>query len=192
MYYYIGTSNGLAASILSAAKVCLCVFFITKLHLLLRDETSIYFQFSQEKYGVIESTFLVCKGHTTMLDLSHYQTETKSYTSFLTFSWAMIADIDIESEAIRFLGILRNDVWAAWRVIRLRSYRAKFSYLPIDKSGTNVSLPQFQEVVPSNWVSFEADFILFWASHVSHAASNTLQSPKSSLDDGKFTILFVR
>lgn len=124
-----------------------------------------------------------------MLDLSHYQTETKSYTSFLTFSWAMIADIDIESEAIRFLGILRNDVWALWRVIRLRSYRAKFSYLPIDKSGT---LPQFQEDVPSHWVSFEADFILFWASHVTHAASNTLQSPKSSLDDGKFTILLVR
>jgi sphingosine kinase len=104
----------------------------------------------------------------------------------------MIADIDIESEAIRFLGILRNDVWAAWRVIRLRSYRAKFSYLPFDKSGAQLSLPQFQDEVPPHWVSIEADFILFWASHVTHAASNTLQSPESSLDDGKFTILFVR
>jgi hypothetical protein len=56
--------------------------------------------------------FLICKGQTSRIDLSTYQTTNKSYTSFLTFSWAIIADVDIESECIRFMGSLRMDLWA--------------------------------------------------------------------------------
>jgi sphingosine kinase len=109
----------------------------------------------------------------------------------------MIADIDIESEMIRFMGILRNDLWAVWRLINLRSYKATFSYLPVDKVNhvTNrfdEDYPQFHADIPSNWVTVQGDFILFWASQVTHASVTTFQSPHSKLQDGVFNILVVR
>ena len=143
----------------------------------------------------MDSIFRICKGRSTKLDLSSYQTKSKSYTSFLTMSWAMIADIDIESECIRFLGALRNDIWGVWRVINLRSYRARFSYLPIDTENTtnqNKELPDILGDVPTNWITIEDDFILFWASQVTHASYNVLQSPKSKLQDGIFRVWIVR
>jgi sphingosine kinase len=51
--------------------------------------------------------------------------------SFLSLEWAIIADIDIESEALRAcLGTARFDVWGALRCVFLRKYRGAFSYLP--------------------------------------------------------------
>ena len=139
---------------------------------------------------------MICKGQTSKLDLSHYETENKTYMSFLTFSWAFIADADIESECIRFMGVLRNDIWAVWRILNLRTYRAKFSYLPLEKKKPTEQienvLPAFNDAVPSNWVTMEEDFILFWASQVTHAASNLFQSPQSKLQDGIFNILVIR
>eukprot|EP01083_Nonionella_stella_P123415 371859_1 len=97
-----GTSNGLAMSLLHAAK---------------------------EKYSCLEFMFLICKGRSKKADLSLFETKSNTYTSFLTFSWAFISDVDIESECIRFMGIIRNDLWAAWRLLKLRTYKAKFSFL---------------------------------------------------------------
>ncbi len=117
----------------------------------------------------------------------------------------MIADIDIESECLRFLGVLRNDIWGAWLVLNLRSYKAKFSYLPPPKKSNttatdnlttakeeDLNCPPFNSDVPSNWITIEADIILFWASLVSHAAHNVQQSPQSELNDGVFRIWVVR
>ncbi len=109
----------------------------------------------------------------------------------------MIADIDIESERIRFLGVLRNDIWGAWRVLNLRNYRAKFSYLPANMENVEVSMnktyyPDINSDVPPTWKTIEDDFILFWASQVTHAAHNVLQSPGSKLQDGVFRVWIVR
>ena len=141
--------------------------------------------------------FRICKGMTSKIDLSTYQTKNHTYTGFLTMTWAMIADIDIESECIRFLGVLRNDLWGAWRVLNLRSYKAKLSYLPPSKvaekeSEASYIFPTLNENVGSDWITIEDDFILFWASQVTHAAHNVLQSPDSKLADGLFRIWFVR
>jgi sphingosine kinase len=111
-------------------------------------------------------------------------------------TWAMIADIDIESEKIRFLGNLRMDVWGAWRVLNLRSYKAKFSYLPVDedseKKMTQYQCPELGADVPSNWITIEDDFILFMASQVSHSSYNIQQSPNSKLQDGVFRVWIIR
>ena len=161
-----GTSNGLAASINYAAN---------------------------EKYSPLESMFLISRGGLKTLDLSHYETASRTYTSFLTYSWAFIADVDIESELIRFMGILRNDIWAVWRLICLRSYRARFSYVPNTSSfDVEKDFLELNEKVPSNWITIKDDFIMFWASQVSHASTTTFQSPHSKLQDGLFTILIIR
>lgn len=161
-----GTSNGMAKSIAYA---------------------------SYERSSVMDATFLIAKGHTRQCDLSLYHTKSKSYWSFLTFSWAMLADIDIDSEVLRQLGSLRFDIWGLWRVLKLKKYRAKFSYLP-KQDAQSSNMPALDQPLPSNdnWVSMEDDFILFWTSHVTHAAENTFNSPMSRLDDGVFQILVVR
>jgi hypothetical protein len=123
---------------------------------------------SRERYGPIDETYLICKGLVVPTDLSSYATTSHSYTSFLTFSWGIIADVDIESERIHFLGESRFDLWAVVRVLFLRRYRARLSYL---SSATPIAnLPALSEPVPADWHVIEDDFFLFWASQVTHAA----------------------
>lgn len=56
--------------------------------------------------------------------------------AFLSLEWAIIADIDIESEVLRAcLGTARFDVWGALRCLFLRKYRGAFSYLPAEGGG---------------------------------------------------------
>jgi len=157
---------------------------------------------SGEKYDALESTFLICKGNTSKMDLSSYQTRTKQYISFLTYSWALIADIDIESECLRFAGVLRHDIWALWRVINLKRYRGRLSYLPppssykdddVEKVGVSQDdLAPLNEPVPSSWTTIEEDFILFWACQQTHGAWNVHNSPDSELQDGIFRIFIIR
>ena len=39
--------------------------------------------------------------------------------SFLSLSWGYIADLDIGSEKLRFLGGIRFEVYGAWRLLFL-------------------------------------------------------------------------
>jgi diacylglycerol kinase family enzyme len=55
--------------------------------------------------------------------------------SFLSLEWAIVADIDIESENLRFLGSARFDVYGFYRCLWLRRYRGRFSYLPPMQQG---------------------------------------------------------
>jgi sphingosine kinase len=134
------------------------------------------------------------------MDLSKYETRQATYTSFLTFTWAMIADLDIESEAIRFLGSLRLDIWGAICVARGRKYRGRLSYLPppaLWKNGDNkkttvIDMPSLTDPVPSTWTVMEDAIHLLWASQVSHASEGTYHSPPSHMQDGVFQIMLIR
>jgi sphingosine kinase len=123
------------------------------------------------------------------MDLSRYNTANSQYLSFLTYSYGIIADIDIESEAVRFLGPLRFDAWAVWRVINLRSYRARFSYVP---AGKHVELPPLGKPLSADWVTEEDDFVLLWASHVTHAGEKLFHSLPTKTAEGAFTVFIVR
>lgn len=149
---------------------------------------------SHERYGIVAETFLVAKGQSCWHDTSRYQTTTKSYSSFLTFSWAIIADIDIESEVLHWLGEPRNDIWAVLRILALRRYQATFSYLPATEATADntITMPALSDPVPSTWTTVEDGFYLFWASHVTHAAMHTYHSPNSKFQDGIFEIMIVR
>jgi sphingosine kinase len=132
------------------------------------------------------------------MDLSKYETTTNTYTSFLTFTWAMIADLDIESEVVRFLGSFRLDLWGAICVARNRKYRGRLSYLPPstkeeEEDATHkLTMPALTDPVPSNWTVLEDDIILLWASQVTHASEGNYSSPPSHIQDGVFQIMLVR
>ena len=50
--------------------------------------------------------------------------------SFLGIEWAIVADVDYESEKYRYLGGLRFTVGALARILNLRTYRGCLSFLP--------------------------------------------------------------
>ena len=150
---------------------------------------------SQQKSSPLDAAFLVAKGCTKQTDLSEYTTRNESYWSFLTFSYAMIASLDIESEVIRFMGSLRFDLWGVWCVVKMKGYKARFSYLPPDKDENkrDPTMPALTEDLPSsNWVTEEDDFLLMWGSHVPDAAEKTYHCPPSRLDDEVFQFFVVR
>ena len=43
-----------------------------------------------------------------------------------------------------------------------------------------------------DWVTIEDDFLLFWPSHVTHAAKRTYHCPDSKMQDGIFKVMIVR
>lgn len=127
------------------------------------------------------------------MDLSRYETTSANYLSFLTFSWSLIADIDIESEALRWMGWIRMEIYSAWRVLNLRSYRAKLSYLP--PTATKLTqLPPLSKPLDKadGWITVDDDFCLLWVSQVTRAGEAMLNHPQCKPDDGLFHIFLVR
>ena len=56
-----------------------------------------------------------------------YQPNEKLYM-FLSLAWAYISDCDINSEALRWAGSARFDLWGAYRIMAVRDYRGSFKF----------------------------------------------------------------
>ncbi|GAB4277100.1 MAG: hypothetical protein Fur0025_02770 [Oscillatoriaceae cyanobacterium] len=135
---------------------------------------------SGEPYGAIPAAFLIAKGRVKALDIGLVAQANRRYYSFLAFSWGLVSDVDIESDNLRFLGALKNDVYALMRIIFLRFYPGKISFV----------LHESQEA--DNWQVLEGDFILFWAMNVPWATYNLQPAPKACLDDGAIDLIIIR
>ena len=141
----------------------------------------------------MESVFLIGKGKSAQLDTSLYQTRTKTYTSFLTYTYGLVADIDIDSEVLRFLGNARQLVYAVWKIMTFNVYHGRFSYLPSDAADTKNIPKSIEEPLPDkDWITLEDKVITIWASHVSHASYDLHNSPQSKIDDGVFEIMVLK
>ena len=71
----------------------------------------------------------VIRGQTSFIDIQEIEFEGDDVPvySFLMFSWALLSDIDLESEFLRYMGDTRLWVWALWRTIfKLRAYPCQF------------------------------------------------------------------
>lgn len=156
---------------------------------------------ASETDDLMTSIFMIAKSRTIQIDLSKYQTKNSSHHSFLSYEYAMIADIDIKSEVVRWLGSFRFDLWGALSVLRMKHFRARFTYLPAahypahKTNAIGVMPATVEESIPDDskdWVSIEDDFLIFWPSQTSHAASRTHHSPGSLIQDGIFKVLIVR
>jgi len=126
---------------------------------------------SGERYGPVTECFLVCKGDSFQCDMSKFNTTNSSYISFLTYSWGMLADIDIESERLHCLGETRFDIWAVLKVLLLKRYKGKLSYT----TTPSTTAPMLSSAVPSDWSSIDGDFLTIWSSQVTHAAVRMYQ-----------------
>jgi len=152
------------------------------------------------------------------LDIIKIETESKTYFSFLSIGWGLLADMDIESEHLRFLGGFRFSVWGVIRSLGLRRYRGRLSYLPAvssvvqeveagveagettdekvnEKGGINFvedKIPSLDQEIPSSWTVIDDHFVMVYSGHVSHMASNCFFAPDSRLDDGVIWLLFLK
>jgi sphingosine kinase len=73
---------------------------------------------------------VIAKGRQMKMDLTEiegeYQKE-KIY-SFLSTYWAVLADIDINSEVIRWMGSPRFTVWGTYRTLCRKIYRGSLYF----------------------------------------------------------------
>ena len=85
---------------------------------------------AKEDYGVTEAAYRILKGQTIKVDLTEISLEyqqAKVY-SILSVSWAIFADIDINSEVFRCCGPARFTVWGVWRTLFMRQYFGSLRY----------------------------------------------------------------
>ncbi|XP_018336796.1 sphingosine kinase 2 isoform X2 [Agrilus planipennis] len=92
-------------------------------------------QFSEpyHPHPTLAATLALVKRHVEPMDIVRVETRSKIMFSFLSAGWGLLSDIDIESESLRMLGGQRFTLWSLARLIGLRSYTGKVSYLPLDE-----------------------------------------------------------
>ena len=132
---------------------------------------------------------------TTNLDFIEVETDGKRVITFLGVTMGLIADVDLGTEFLRFLGYMRAYLAVLWRIIFPKSYYIKLWYLPLPlgKDGKPIGvtledkkiiLPSLDEPVPSDWVSEEGEYYLVYITKCSLIDPITLLAPDSKLDDG--------
>lgn len=80
------------------------------------------------------ATFGVIRGQLLDLDICSVVTPTEKLFAFLSVTWGLVSDVDIESEKFRFLGETRFLLGSIVRIFGLRFYRGRLSYLPIGQA----------------------------------------------------------
>ena len=87
-----------------------------------------------ETFSLVNAIYVLLKGQSQPIDIFSVSTRTSTLYGFLSISWGIIADIDIESEKYRAIGPLRFQVGAVQRILNLRHYNGIFSYLPAQQT----------------------------------------------------------
>lgn len=76
--------------------------------------------------------------------------------SFLSLEWALLGDIDMNSEFLRCLGGLRFEVYTVWRLIKMKRYRARITYSKIESQMPPLGTDLFAN---PNYVTVEDTFL---------------------------------
>lgn len=161
---------------------------------------------SQETYDPSNAAFIIAKGQYQPINLGVVKQDGKQYYSILSLAWALISDIDIKSNKLRFLkflGSLRSDVYAFLSILALRSYQGRISFLPAPDwqpspdapQQTPLSKPQPAEIEnspSSDWQVLEGEFIALWVMNVAWATHSVLAAPHARLADGYMDVLIIR
>jgi sphingosine kinase len=164
---------------------------------------------SDEASTARNATFCAIRGVPQALDLSKIATANgDTHFSFLSLSWGLVADIDILSESMRFLGEMRLYVAAVYFILQRRMYdgrlRMKLSNASYQSATTTASKGQnmlktdkINRLLPTDssdneYVTLESRFLLVWAVQTSHASTSVYSGPGVGLDDGLFTVYAVQ
>jgi sphingosine kinase len=80
--------------------------------------------YAGEEYSVLNAAFIAAKGRRMKMDLTEIECEysKEKVYSFLSTFWGVLADCDINSEALRCLGTSRFAIWGIFRIICMKRY----------------------------------------------------------------------
>lgn len=145
-----GTSNGLCKTILEALG---------------------------EAYHPINAAFLIGKGRASPLDMLKVTQEFQVNYALLSLSWGLVSDIDLGSDRLRWLGPLRTDLFALYKILRRQLYLGRLALQPNLEADDS---------------PMESDYVAIWAMNVAWAAHNVKAAPQAELNDGKMDILIIR
>eukprot|EP00249_Psilotum_nudum_P025719 c30552_g1_i1 orf=600-2051(+) len=189
-----GTGNGVAKSLLEA---------------------------NNEPCDPLSATFAIIRGYKHALDVATVVQGHTRFYSALCLTWGLVADVDIESEKLRWMGSLRNDIYVLIRVVCLRKYHGIFAYVPApgyEGSGEalheelDMSFPAEYDdqgtdgnriwhntgylgptFVPekNEWRTIRGVFIFVWLQNVAWAAENIMPAPSAKLADGYLDLIVV-
>lgn len=103
---------------------------------------------SKESSGVEQACLLIIKGQTKYIDIIKYTLKgrDKPIYSFLCFFWAILSDIDLESEKIRCIGSSRFFWWTILRILKMRRYFGVLEYNGEDILSKNQKVKKIEDV----------------------------------------------
>lgn len=147
----------------------------------------------------VDAAFYVVKGYTRPLDVARFDLADGSVLpSFLSFEWAMLADIDLGSEPLRCLGSARFHFAAVHRICCLRKYRGRIAYLPAEAPGlppaSFFDSPPLQLHGPldDRWLEIDQEnFHLAALVNLSHLDASTPLVPTATPDDGALHLIWT-
>ena len=160
-----------------------------------------------EECTALNAVFVALKGKPAPLDLSLVTTtDHQRFHSFLLLGWGLIADIDLKSEGMRWMGETRLYLAAVYFAMRRRRYRGRLSFFTgtvphiISNGNTtaasipSVVLPPLDQEIDTSlggWEVVDGAFLLVWVIQTSHCTTSTYSGPGVRMDDGLFTVFVV-
>ncbi|XP_010278379.1 PREDICTED: sphingosine kinase 2-like isoform X2 [Nelumbo nucifera] len=172
--------------------------------------------------SVTNATLVVIRGHKCSLDVVTVSQGQTRFFSILMLAWGLIADIDIESEKYRWMGSARLDFYALLRIIYLRKYNGRVSFVPApgyeaygepsNQSGAHPSklhiCGQGQEDTVNigqcgyqgppvslndlEWRTIDGPFISVWLHNVPWGSEDTMAAPNAKFSDGYLDLIIMR
>ncbi|XP_065880096.1 sphingosine kinase 1 [Euphorbia lathyris] len=164
----------------------------------------------------------IIRGHKRSLDVATILQGQTRFFSVLMLSWGLVADIDIESEKYRWMGSARIDFYALQRIIHLRQYNGRISFVPApgfesygeptsytgEPTGKQSTLKSGQEqrvmiqkhgyqgsdvnLVHLDWRIINGPFISVWLHNVPWGSEGVMAAPDAKFSDGYLDLILIR
>ncbi|KAL4470090.1 hypothetical protein ABPG72_008749 [Tetrahymena utriculariae] len=138
------------------------------------------------------AAYLICKGSVKDMDMIHMQTKSNpSIYSFLSLSWAYIADVDLNSEHLRFLARLRFDVMGVYRAL----FQKKYSGILYTTDEDLQQLPDINQPINTDqnrWEEVkERSFKYLMIMNVPLITAKDLNAPNAHINDGFMDLQYL-
>lgn len=176
---------------------------------------------SGESFDLVNAAYALAKGVPQELDLaSVVNGKEEVMYSFLSFAWAFMADVDIDSERYRMFGGMRFTMSAIAKLLsKHKNYTGKVRYLSSEKdtvappkyhsrahdpledcalrptltclaAGSNKKDLEVEEET-QEWKELSGPYHMFWGVNVSHTGAQGYLAPNAAIDDGYYYMLVV-
>ncbi len=147
---------------------------------------------SKEELNAQNCAYIIAKGESKLFDIMEIESPSnpnKIY-SFLSITWGIIADIDLESERLRFCGSLRFTIFGLYMLACQRNYYGTLYSASEDIIDKDFKFPSLNEELNPKYFKKESkNFAYFYACVVPWVADFLNVAPKSVPDDGQCDII---